>query len=124
MVGPDVVGSMVSAGGAQAKHPRLARLSRRESRVSRARQDRKSTRLNSSHLGIRHAARSTLFPYTTLFQSVVGSMVSAGGAQAKHPRLARLSRRESRVSRARQADSNARSEESRAGKEGRSREWS
>src|SRR5262245_38261317 len=37
--------------------------------------DRKSTRLNSSHLGIsyavfcRHPPRSTLFPYTTLFRS-------------------------------------------------------
>src|ERR1035441_3689206 len=38
--------------------------------------DRKSTRLNSSHLGISHAisflcrlATSTLFPYTTLFRS-------------------------------------------------------
>src|ERR1035441_6691716 len=40
--------------------------------------DRKSTRLNSSHLGISYAVfclirrppRSTLFPYTTLFRSV------------------------------------------------------
>src|ERR1039458_9160646 len=38
------------------------------------RTDRKSTRLNSSHLGISYAVfckhpRSTLFPYTTLFRS-------------------------------------------------------
>src|ERR1035441_6710048 len=40
--------------------------------------DRKSTRLNSSHLGISYAVfclirrptRSTLFPYTTLFRSI------------------------------------------------------
>src|ERR1039458_1413156 len=43
--------------------------------------DRKSTRLNSSHLGISYAVfclirrppRSTLFPYTTLFRSDFGS---------------------------------------------------
>src|SRR5437868_4204475 len=31
--------------------------------------DRKSTRLNSSHVSISYAARPTLFPYTTLFRS-------------------------------------------------------
>src|ERR1035441_3905041 len=53
--------------------------------------DRKSTRLNSSHLGISYAVfcllrrhpRSTLFPYTTLFRSL-------------HPRADRLGHRQHR----------------------------
>src|ERR1039458_3515821 len=50
--------------------------------------DRKSTRLNSSHLGISYAVfclsrrppRSTLFPYTTLFRSVGPSLGAVGAA--------------------------------------------
>src|SRR5262245_53348640 len=40
--------------------------------------DRKSTRLNSSHLGISYAAppRPLLFPYTTLFRSVDARLFS------------------------------------------------
>src|ERR1035438_1727264 len=52
-----------------------------------ARRDRKSTRLNSSHLGISYAVfclirrppRSTLFPYTTLFRSSPAFVVPDGG---------------------------------------------
>src|ERR1035438_1670319 len=49
--------------------------------------DRKSTRLNSSHLGISYAVflmkipqtRSTLFPYTTLFRSGARLQAAIGG---------------------------------------------
>src|ERR1035438_7406029 len=49
--------------------------------------DRKSTRLNSSHLGISYAVfclirrppRSTLFPYTTLFRSVIAGITTGFG---------------------------------------------
>src|ERR1035441_10616363 len=37
--------------------------------------DRKSTRLNSSHLGISYAVTTTLFPYTTLFRSRIKKAV-------------------------------------------------
>jgi len=43
--------------------------------VDASRLDRKSTRLNSSHEWISRMPRSTLFPYTTLFRSVVVSLL-------------------------------------------------
>src|ERR1035438_4295510 len=57
-----------------------------EPRICHAKADRKSTRLNSSHLGISYAVfcllrrppRSTLFPYTTLFRSVCSRTISSG----------------------------------------------
>src|SRR5690349_2333760 len=55
----------------------MSRCSRRSDAIRRGGQDRKSTRLNSSHVEISYAVfclarpppRSTLFPYTTLFRS-------------------------------------------------------
>src|SRR5262245_52306693 len=44
--------------------------------------DRKSTRLNSSHLGISYALRLTLFPYTTLFRS---HRLPGGAGSSPHP---------------------------------------
>src|SRR5437899_110637 len=57
--------------------------------------DRKSTRLNSSHLGISYAVfclklgrppTSSLFPYTTLFRSLVGTLVGVRAVRAARER--------------------------------------
>src|SRR5437773_830056 len=67
---------------------------------SRARRDRKSTRLNSSHITISYAVfcllppppHSTLFPYTTLFRSPDSPAIASPGAartHAGHPRPCR-----------------------------------
>src|ERR1035441_10219275 len=51
--------------------------------------DRKSTRLNSSHLGISYAVfcgrtfRSTLFPYTTLFRSPGKSVAGVDRSESR-----------------------------------------
>src|SRR5438034_364525 len=56
----------------------IQRAARRDSNVAEITEDRKSTRLNSSHTVISYAVycliryppRSTIFPYTTLFRSI------------------------------------------------------
>src|ERR1035438_9322221 len=68
------------------KRPSITSSIRLENRVAVGDgRDRKSTRLNSSHLGISYAVfrppRSTLFPYTTLFRSR-GFRISSVGLEA------------------------------------------
>src|ERR1035438_1502092 len=73
-------------------------------RCNRMLTDRKSTRLNSSHLGISYAVfclkmirrppRSTLFPYTTLFRSAFAMEIldGCGGFSRYHQCFARCNR--------------------------------
>src|SRR5207249_2835639 len=76
----DVTARFRSLGGGQTgvgERQRLLRVAAGQPQLTQAR-DRKSTRLNSSHVSISYAVfclarrppRSTLFPYTTLFRSL------------------------------------------------------